>query len=75
LPNHCHKPTRLPPARSSPDRRWEQPHRAGKQLLPPLDDKLSARRGTDRVIYRTGDTAHILTVVDTGHRRDLYRTR
>ena len=52
----------------------EQPHRVGKQLLPPLDDRFSARRGTYRVIYRIDDAAHVVTVVDIGHRRDVYRT-
>ena len=52
----------------------EQPHRLGKQLLPPLDDRLSARRGTYRVIHRIDDAANIVTVVDIGHRRDVYRT-
>lgn len=52
----------------------EQPHRVGKRLLPPLDDRLSARRGTYRVIYRIDDKAHVVTVVDIGHRRDVYRT-
>lgn len=51
----------------------KQPHRVGKQLLPPLDDRFSARRGTYRVIYRIDDEAHVITVVDIGHRRDLYR--
>jgi mRNA interferase RelE/StbE len=53
----------------------EQPYRVGKQLLPPLDDRFSARRGTYRVIYRIDDKAHVITVVDIGHRRDVYRTR
>jgi mRNA interferase RelE/StbE len=52
----------------------EQPHRVGKQLFPPLDDRFSARRGTYRVIYRIDDKAHVVTVVDIGHRRDIYRT-
>lgn len=52
----------------------EQPHRVGKRLLPPLDDRFSARRGTYRVIYRIDDKAHVVTVVDIGHRRDIYRT-
>ena len=51
----------------------EQPYRVGKQLLPPLDDRFSARRGTYRVIYRIDDEAHVVTVVDIGHRRDVYR--
>jgi mRNA interferase RelE/StbE len=52
----------------------EQPQRVGKQLLPPLDDRFSARRGTYRVIYRIDDEAHVVTVVDIDHRRDVYRT-
>ena len=52
----------------------EHPHRLGEQLLPPLDDRFSARRGTYRVIYRIDDKAHVVTVVDIGHRRDIYRT-
>jgi mRNA interferase RelE/StbE len=51
-----------------------QPHRIGKRLLPPLDDRFSARRGTYRIIYRIDDDAHVVTVVDAGHRRDVYRT-
>ena len=55
----------------------KQPYRAGKQLPPPLDDRFSARRGTYRVIYRIDEEAHVVTVVtvvDIGHRRDVYRT-
>jgi mRNA interferase RelE/StbE len=52
----------------------EEPQRVGKQLLPPLDDRFSARRGTYRVIYRIDDQAQVVTVVDVGHRRDVYRT-
>ena len=51
-----------------------QPHRVGKRLLAPLDDRLSARRGTYRVIYRIDDKTRVVTVVDIGHRRDVYRT-
>jgi mRNA interferase RelE/StbE len=51
-----------------------EPHRVGKRLLPPLDDRFSARRGTYRIIYRIDDSAHVVTVVDVGHRRDVYRT-
>ena len=50
----------------------EQPHRIGMRLLPPLDDRFSARRGTYRVIYRIDDKAHAVTVVDIGHRHDVY---
>lgn len=52
----------------------QEPHRVGKRLTPPLDDRFSARRGTYRVIYRIDDKTHIVTVVDIGHRRDVYRT-
>ena len=51
-----------------------QPRRVGKRLLPPLDDRFCARRGTYRIIYRIDDDAHVVTVVDVGHRRDVYRT-
>jgi mRNA-degrading endonuclease RelE of RelBE toxin-antitoxin system len=51
-----------------------EPHRVGKRLLPPLADRFSARRGTYRIIYRIDDKMRIVTVVDVGHRRDVYRT-
>jgi mRNA interferase RelE/StbE len=50
------------------------PYRIGKRLLPPMDDRFSARRGTYRVIYRIDDKARVVTVVDVAHRRDAYRT-
>lgn len=49
-------------------------HRVGKRLLPPMDDRFSARRGTYRIIYRIDDKNRIVTVVDIDHRRDVYRT-
>lgn len=49
------------------------PHRVGKQLRPPLEDRHSARRGTYRVIYRIDDDSRTVTVVDIAHRRDAYR--
>jgi mRNA interferase RelE/StbE len=52
----------------------QEPYRVGKQLLPPLNDRFSARRGTYQVIYRIDDKNHVVTVVDIGHRRDVYRT-
>jgi mRNA interferase RelE/StbE len=51
----------------------QQPYRVGKRLLPPLDDRFSARRGTYRIIYRVDDKAAVVTVVDVAHRRDAYR--
>ena len=49
------------------------PYRIGKRLLPPMDDRFSARRGTYRVICRIDDKARVVTVVDVAHRRDAYR--
>jgi len=51
-----------------------EPHRVGKRLLPPMDDRFSARRGTYRIIYRIDDKNRIVTVVDVDHRRDVYRS-
>ena len=50
------------------------PHRIGKRLLPPMNDRFSARRGTYRIIYRIDDKDRVVTVVDVAHRRDIYRT-
>ena len=52
----------------------DNPHRVGKRLRPPLEDRHSARRGTYRVIYRIDDDIHTVTVVDVAHRRDAYRS-
>jgi mRNA interferase RelE/StbE len=51
-----------------------EPYRAGKRLLPPMDDRFSARRGTYRTIYRIDDKNRVVTVVDVDHRRDFYRS-
>lgn len=50
------------------------PYRVGKRLLPLLDDRFSARRGTYRIIYRIDDADRTVTVVDVDHRRDVYRS-
>jgi mRNA-degrading endonuclease RelE of RelBE toxin-antitoxin system len=50
----------------------QEPYRVGKQLLPPLDDRFSARRGTYRIIYRIDESSRTVTVVDIDHRRDIY---
>jgi mRNA interferase RelE/StbE len=50
------------------------PYRIGKRLLPPMQDRFSARRGTYRVFYRIDDKARVVTVVDVAHRRGAYRT-
>lgn len=52
----------------------DNPHRVGGRLLPPLDDRHSARRGSYRIIYRINDKARTVTVVDVDHRRDVYKT-
>lgn len=49
------------------------PHRVGKRLMPPLDDRHSARRGTYRVLYRIDDRARTVTVVAVAPRSDVYR--
>jgi mRNA interferase RelE/StbE len=53
----------------------DNPHRVGKQLRPPLDDRHSARRGTYRVIYRIDDARQRVTVVGVFSRSDAYRAR
>ena len=50
-----------------------EPCRVGKRLVPLMDDRFSARRGTYRIIYRIDDKNRVVTVVDVDHRRDLYR--
>ena len=50
----------------------DNPHRVGKRLRPPLEDRHTARRGTYRVIYRIDDVQRSVTVVDVA-RRDAYR--
>ena len=51
----------------------DNPQRVGKRLRPPLEDRLSARRGTYRVIYRIDDSRRRVTVVGVVHRSDAYR--
>lgn len=53
----------------------ETPHRVGKQLRPPLDDRHSARRGTYRVIYRIDEGKRRVIVVGVFSRADAYRPR
>ena len=50
------------------------PHRVGKRLRPPLEDRHSARRGTYRVIYRIDDVHRRVTVVGVFARSE-YRAR
>ncbi len=49
------------------------PHRVGKPLFGPLTGCHGARRGTYRIVYRIDDAARIVTVLDIGHRADIYR--
>lgn len=51
----------------------ENPHRVGKRLLPPMEDRHSARRGTYKVIYRIDDKRRRVTVVAVVRRADAYR--
>jgi mRNA interferase RelE/StbE len=51
------------------------PHRVGRRLSPPLDNRYSARRGTYRVIYRVDDGTRTVNIVLVTHRRDAYRSR
>ena len=52
----------------------ENPHRVGKQLMSPLADRHSARRGTYRVIYRIDETKQTVTLLAVSPRSDAYRT-
>ena len=49
------------------------PHRVGKRLMPPFDDRHSARRGTYRVLSRVDDNARIVTVLAVAPRSGAYR--
>jgi len=51
-----------------------EPYRVGKRLLPPLDDRFSARRGTYRIIYRIDERNRVVQMVDVDHRRNVYHT-
>lgn len=50
-----------------------EPHRVGNRFKPPLAGRLSARRGTYRILYRVDDSRRTVTVIDVAHRRDVYR--
>ncbi len=52
----------------------EAPHRVGKRLQPPLNDRHSARRGTYRVIYRINNEDRTVIVVSIVRRADAYRS-
>ena len=51
------------------------PHRAGKPLRLGLGGLHSALRGDYRVIDRTDDEHHLVTVLAIEHRSDIYRPR
>lgn len=52
----------------------DNPHRVGKRLLPPVNDRHSARRGTYRVLYRIDDAEKRVTIVAVVSRPDAYRS-
>ncbi len=52
----------------------ENPHRVGKQLMAPMDDRWSARRGTYRILFRIDEASRTVTVVAIAPRSDAYRT-
>ena len=52
----------------------ENPYRVGKQLMPPLGDRHSARRRTYRVSYRIEDAVRTVTVLAVTSRVGAYRT-
>ena len=51
----------------------ESPHRVGMPLKLGLEGLHSARRGDYRVIYRTDDEHHVVTVMAIEHRSDACR--
>lgn len=51
----------------------DNPHRVGKRLHRPLEDRHSARRGTYRVIYRIDDERREVLVLAIVHRANAYR--
>jgi mRNA interferase RelE/StbE len=53
----------------------EHPHRAGRRLRSPLDDRHNARRGTYRVSYQIDDQHRRVTVLGVFSRADAYRAR
>jgi mRNA interferase RelE/StbE len=53
----------------------DNPHRVGKRLRPPLEDRNNARRGTYRVLYRIDEERQRVTVVGVFSRADAYRAR
>ena len=53
----------------------EEPYRVGKPLRGSLEGLFSARRGAYRVIYQVNETAHVVEVLQIGHRTDVYRRR
>jgi len=51
----------------------QNPHRVGRRLMPPLDDRYSARRGTYRILYRIDEETRTVTVLAVGPRGEIYR--
>ena len=49
------------------------PYRVGKPLCFQLEGKLSARRGTYRIVYTVDEASRDVTVLQVEHRPDAYR--
>lgn len=50
------------------------PHRTGKPSEEPYNSYHSARRGTDRILYRSNEPKRVVEIHSIRHRRDAYRT-
>ncbi len=53
----------------------ENPHRVGHKLELEFEGLTSARRGPYRVIYEVDEDRRLATIVNVGHRSDVYRSR
>lgn len=51
------------------------PRRLGKPLMLEHAGRFSARRGPYRIIYELVPEDHLVRVIASGHRRDVYRRR
>jgi len=50
----------------------DEPRPQGSEKLSG-EDKYRVRRGSYRVVYQIDDSAHEVTIVKIGHRREVYR--
>ena len=51
----------------------KNPRRVGGELQEPFEGCRSARRGTYRIVYRIDEAKRTVTVLDVGHRGDVYK--